>query len=75
MLVKELEMEIASRQFAALDPRNAKGYGRQEIPISKDEELRSFIRRIRNSEDFNSALSVQPAGSWMVLDAFAERIA
>ncbi len=68
-------MKLSPVQFAALDPRNGKGYGRREIPCPKDGDIQAFVRSIRNAEDFASALPLQPSGSWRVLNAFAERIA
>ncbi|MEU9101204.1 hypothetical protein [Streptomyces sp. NPDC048361] len=68
-------MHIPPTQFAALDPRNGKGYGKQEIPSEKDTDLQDFVRKIRNAKDFSDSLSEQPAGSWRILNAFAERMA
>jgi hypothetical protein len=71
----ERGMEINKGSFVILDPAKNVNYGREDIPSTRDGQIRELLLRVGEQRSFDTVGGLVPQDAATVLNVFAERAA
>lgn len=61
--------------YAILQPQNNVGYGSQDLPSTRDGEIRDLILHLADNDSFDHVTHLIPDGADLILGAYAHRAA